>query len=72
MESNISENKVKLERVLTAKIPVSEESPIYKYFSARRNIAKTIRYSAFDESVVNRLLEEFDLINNEIKEYLYL
>jgi hypothetical protein len=72
MESNISENKVKLERVLTAKIPVSEESPIHHYFLARRNIAKTISCSAFNESVVNRLLEEFDLINNEIKEYLYL
>jgi tRNA A37 N6-isopentenylltransferase MiaA len=72
MESNISENKVKLERVLTAKIPVSEESPIHHYFLARRNIVKTISCSAFNESVVNRLLEELEKLNEEIRKYFYL
>ena len=74
MESNISQTRLNLERIARAPIPVSEESPIYKYFFERKYMCERLskEFHHYDEIQIEVILEEFEKINEEIRKYFYL
>ena len=63
----VSEEYARLNEIVYSKIPVSEDSPIYNFFSARREICKTMV-----ETDRQCYLDYLEKIEDNIKQYLLL
>lgn len=62
----------KIALIANGKIPVSEESPVFNLFSARRDVARRLKDDDYSEQQRQHVLLVFEDINDEIREYLLL
>jgi len=58
--------------IANGKIPVSEESPVFNLFSARKQLAQKIKDGDLLEDSREYGIEMLEVINNNIKKYLVL
>lgn len=61
----------RIQRIADGKIPVSEESSVFKFFFRRKEIAKVF-FKLQSDNNQEILLEEIRYIEDKIKEYLCL
>ena len=65
-------NFQRINQIAHAKLPVSEESPIFNLFAQRREIAKKIKYADFPMETKDHVFAMLDKIEEQIKDYLAL
>ena len=68
----VSEEYLRFQQIKGAKIPVAEDSPMYNLFAERRKLAERINRDMLTEEDSKKLLEYFNYIEEQIKNYLYL
>ena len=68
----VSEEYLRFQQIKGARIPVAEDSPMYNLFAERRKLAERINRDMLTEEDSKKLLEYFNYIEEQIKNYLYL
>jgi len=68
----VSEEYLRFQQIKGARIPVAEDSPMYNLFAERRKLAERINRDMLTEEDSKKLLEYFNYIEEQIKNYSYL